>query len=143
KLFDEAEPICKELIQEKGYEWEYAAGHLGMIYSLRDSRIDDEVIQLLREGEKKSPTSTSYLGDVYRKQGKIKKATRYYQKAFDQGEVIATVPLGNIYWDELGDLEKAEEVYRFGYESGEPFAAFNLALLLLDEYEDRYDEAIE
>ncbi|MGB3414788.1 MAG: hypothetical protein WBA28_08755 [Microbacteriaceae bacterium] len=142
--YETAKSSLQQSVDAKLYSWEAASGVLAEIFYEQDGRTDDEVVALLTDAIKEYPGSLIPLAAIMRKRQDVRNAKRYYEQAIASGLIFeVAVSLGNLYWDELDDIDMAEQVYRQGYEVGDTCAAFNLSLLLLDEFEDRYDEAIE
>lgn len=78
-----------------------------------------------------------FLGDVYRDEGHVNQAQRFYQRAMSIGESIA--PVGDIVMEchrRIGECQASLEEY------GDATQSLNKCLLLARKQGDRYEEAV-
>ena len=83
--------------------------------------------QLLDLGFKGDVEAQIYLGDWYYTQKKLDESIMWFEKAANQGHVIALNALGNIYVDRKNDLKKAFEYYEKCANKGFSICQRNLA----------------
>jgi tetratricopeptide (TPR) repeat protein len=81
------------------------------------------------------------LGTLLRQTGRPVEARAVLERGAKLGELVAWLPLGNFYAEELGDDEAAEEAYRSGIAAGDVYCHHNLAVHLADRGD--LDGAIE
>jgi tetratricopeptide (TPR) repeat protein len=86
----------------------------------------------LRAGAGHFPSARTDLAHLLRSTGRSAEARRELERGAKLGEVVAWLPLGNLYADELGDPESAEEAYRSGIAAGDAHCHHNLGVLLVD-----------
>jgi tetratricopeptide (TPR) repeat protein len=86
----------------------------------------------LRAGADHFPACRSDLAHLLRETGRPAEARWVLELGAKRGELVAWLPLGNLYRDELGDDEAAEEAYRSGIAAGDVYCHHNLGVLLAD-----------
>jgi tetratricopeptide (TPR) repeat protein len=87
----------------------------------------------LREGANHYPGARVDLADLLQTTGRVAEARALLERGAKLGERESWLPLGNLYWDELGDLTAAEGAYRRGIAAGDTYCHHNLGLLLQEE----------
>ena len=95
----------------------------------------------LRAGADHYPPTRVDLGTLLRQTGRTAEARAVLERGAKLGELVAWLPLGNFYAEELGDDEAAEEAYRSGIAAGDAYCHHNLAVHLADRGD--IDGAIE
>ena len=95
----------------------------------------------LRAGANHYPPARVDLGTLLRQTGRPVEARAVLERGAKLGELVAWLPLGNFYAEELGDDEAAEEAYRSGIAAGDVYCHHNLAVQLADRGD--IDGAIE
>ena len=94
--------------------------------------LDPELEADLRAGADHYPSARAALGALLRQTGRPVEARAVLERGAKLGEVVAWLPLGNFYAEELGDAEAAEEAYRSGIAAGDVYCHHNLAVHLAE-----------
>jgi tetratricopeptide (TPR) repeat protein len=93
---------------------------------------DPDLEPALRVGADHFPSARSDLAQLLRDTDRLTEARFVLERGAKLGEVVAWLPLGNLYADELLDVEAAEEAYRSGIAAGDVYCHHNLGVLLAD-----------
>lgn len=109
-----------------------APSALGLLLARQESWREAEPLLRVAAGCPDDPDARSWLGLALRRLGRIEEARAVLTAAADADEWESCIPLGNLLWDEDGDLAGAENAYRRAREAGDENAYLNLGLLLLE-----------
>lgn len=131
--FDEARVRLERSVHTRDGVWRRSAGLLGELYWVVDGDASESVVELLSTGASEWEDFALPLSEVLRERGEYQEAARVLRRAIEHGDDTAAISLGNLLWDEIGDLRGAEQAYEKGIQMGDSHSAFNLHLLLEQE----------
>lgn len=86
----------------------------------------------LRAGAHHFASARADLADLLRETGRAVEARGVLERGAKLGELVAWLPLGDLYREELFDDEAAEEAYRAGLAAGDLYCHHSLGVLLAD-----------
>lgn len=131
--YDEARVRLERSVETRDGVWRRSAGLLGQLYWIVDGDASESVVELLSAGALEWDDFALPLSEVLRERGDYQEAAQVLRRAVENGDDTATIRLGNLLWDEVGDLLGAERAYEKGIQMGDSHSAFNLHLLLEQE----------
>lgn len=112
--------------------WPSAPSALGLLLARQESWREAELLLRVAAEFPDDADARSWLGLTLHRLGRVEEARAVLTAAADADEWESFIPLGNLLWDEDGDLAGAEDVYRQAREAGDENAYPNLGLLLLE-----------